>query len=179
MFVWVCVYVLMWAACHSRFCQPKQNNSSSKYQCLFAFSFFSRKKTVNGFIVLFRFIFVKICLITVRGNETTCCVTLFYTVYPSHIRLFIHLSISLSFLPFSACSAFILDFNVCIAFKIAYELVVYFCYVRIKPKKTRMNERKKRDWRQTYKQRKHPHKWLACWQKQPFSSRWENKGPQL
>lgn len=68
---------------------------------LLRFHFWERKKILLMVSLLLRFIFVKICLITVRGNETTCCVTaLFCTVslpLLSNIHLTTHLSISLSF----------------------------------------------------------------------------------
>lgn len=114
--------------------QAPSNNSSNKYQCLFcAFIFEKEKKILLMVSLLLRFIFVKICLITVRGNETTCCVTaLFCTVSPppfQHSSNHPSINFALLFI-LSACSAFISNFNVCIAFKIAYELAVYFRYIR-------------------------------------------------
>lgn len=122
--------------------------------------------------LLFHFIFVKICLITVGGNETTCCVTLFCIVsHPTNSFVYIHPSIYQfrSLFYFLPVPLLYFGFN---AFKIAYELAgVYFCYGK--------KGKAKKYSRQTYKQTKHPHKWLARWQKQPFSPQWANKGPQL
>lgn len=154
----VCFVLLIWAACHCRFCQSKPGNNSIR----------ERKRTVNGFVVAsFHFRKNLFNYSPWQWNHVLCNAH-FCTVSPPSI----HPSISLSF---AFCLPVPLLFRILMYALLSKLLrmswLFIFCNVRMKPKKSEIEGQKKIMLEtNVYKQTKHPHKWLACWQKQPFST---------
>lgn len=106
----------MYIACLSRFVKPKQITIPTEYQCLSyalsTYTFISEKLLMVS--SLFSFIFGKNCLITVRGNKTTCC------------ALSLSISLALALFLSRSCRLQCL----CIAcVSCVCALAVYFCFI--------------------------------------------------
>lgn len=92
--------------------------------------------------LLFRFIFVKNLFnySLWQWNQVLCNALFRCLCLSSYVSLSIHLSISFSFLLSLPVPLLFRILMYALLSKFAYELAVYFCYVRMKPKK---NESKK------------------------------------